>query len=209
MEHELTSNRIGLIATDLTFERSPDVDEGEETALHLDTEQLGLWVFLATVTMLFAGFTSAILVRRTSSDWQPIPLPGLLWLNTALLLLSSVTMERVRALARNERWASLKGWLIVTTLLGVLFVAGQVEAWRQLASEGVYLPGNPHSSFFYILTGAHAAHLLGGVFALVYLLTRTLGSGRTPTRARVNLCATYWHFVDGLWVFLFVMLFVL
>ncbi len=182
----------------------------EGTALPLSTGQLGLWAFLATVTMLFAGFTSAILVRRAASDWQPIPLPGLLWLNTALLFSSSLTMERVRALAREERWKGLRMWLLVTALLGVLFLVGQVGAWRQLVARGVYLPSNPHSSFFYILTGVHGAHLLGGIFALVYLLVRVLPGRLIATRrTSLNLCATYWHFVDGLWIYLFVVLFVL
>ncbi len=181
----------------------------EGAALPLGTGQLGLWAFLATVTMLFAGFTSAILVRRAASDWQPIPLPGLLWLNTALLFSSSLTMERVRGLARQERWKALRMWLLVTAVLGVLFLVGQVGAWRQLVARGVYLASNPHSSFFYILTGVHGAHLLGGILALVYLLVRVLpGSLFLMRRTTLSLCATYWHFVDGLWIYLFIVLFV-
>lgn len=180
------------------------------TALPWNTGKLGLLVFLATVAMLFAGFTSAILVRRAASDWQPIPLPKLLWLNTALLFSSSLTMERVRALARQERWKALRMWLVFTAVLGLLFLVGQVGAWRQLVAQGVYLPTNPHSSFFYILTGAHGMHLLGGIFALVYLLVRVPPGGLVlMRRTTLNLCATYWHFVDGLWIYLFVVLFVL
>jgi cytochrome c oxidase subunit 3 len=110
----------------------------------------------------------------------------------------------------------------ITALFGILFLIGQLGAWRQLAANGVYLPSNPHSSFFYILTGAHVAHLLGGLLALAYLLIRTLPGSSAPSPPRaidhderlapimtLNLCATYWHFVDGLWVYLFVVLFVL
>ncbi len=181
-----------------------------EGALALPTAQLGLWGFLATVTMLFAGFTSAYLVRQTSgSDWQPIPLLPTLWLNTALIILSSVTMEVGRAQHRR-REDPLKGWIFATTLLGVAFLAGQLFVWRQLAARGVYLPSNPHSSFFYILTGVHGLHLLGGLGVLVYLLAEAWQDGSRPAlHSRLKLCATYWHFVGGLWLYLFVVLFVL
>lgn len=179
-----------------------------ERPLALDPAQFGLWVFLATVTMLFAGFTSAILVRRTAPDWQPIPIPGLLWLNTAVLLSSTLTMERLRRLARQGRSDGIRTWLIATTLLGLLFLVGQVGAWRQLVARGLYLSSNPHSSFFYILTGAHGVHLLGGLVALACLLVRFLPDAPTSAPGTgVSLCATYWHFLDGLWVYLFVVLF--
>lgn len=183
-----------------TFEGSP---------LSLNTPQLGLLSFLATVTMLFAGFTSAYLVRQsTGSDWQPIPLPPILWLNTGLLLLSSVTLELGRATGRR-RGNTLKGWLSITTGLGAAFLVGQLFAWRHLAAQGVYLPSNPHSSFFYILTGAHGLHLLRGIGALVYVLVGSLQPAPTPAlNDRLKLCATYWHFVGGIWLYLFVVLFV-
>lgn len=182
----------------------------QETSLNLSSAQLGLWAFISTATMLFAGFTSAIFVRRASADWQPIPVPSLLWLTTAIILASSITIERARALSKAGRRESLRRWLSATAGLGFLFVVGQLGAWRQLVSLGVYLPSNPHSSFFYMLTGAHAVHLLGGVMALIYLLVRSLnGKFTAPGRKDVALCATYWHFVGGLWVYLFIILFVL
>ncbi len=156
---------------------------------------LGLWFFLATVTMLFAGFTSAMLVRRTAADWQPLPVPPLLWINTGVLAVSSLTMERARRQARAR-----SGSVAATALLGLLFLVGQVAAWRQLVAQGLFLSSNPHSSFFYILTGAHGVHLLGGLFALGYLLARRRG---------LNLCATYWHFLGALWIYLFAALFVM
>lgn len=210
-----------------------------EGALPVNTAQLGLWIFLATVTMLFAGFTSAYLVRQAGSDWQPLPLPPILWFNTALLLLSSITLEVGRAQQRTKNPkppirnpkqihdsnvpsvsdfeirtlnfpGRVKGWLLATTSLGVAFLLGQLWAWRQLADQGIYLPSNPHSSFFYILTGVHGLHLLGGLGALVYLLTKAWGKLLLPAHENhLNLCATYWHFVGGLWLYLFLVLFVL
>ena len=168
----------------------------------VDAHRLGLWFFLATVVMLFAGFTSAILVRRTSADWQAIPLLPLLRWNTLVLLASSVTLERVRTLVRRDRRRQVRTWLAVTALLGVLFLAGQMGAWEQYRALGLFLSSNPHSSFFYILSGVHGAHLAGGLLGLGYLLARP---GRVGA---VNLCATYWHFLGGLWLYLLVMLFV-
>ena len=201
-----------------------------EGALGLDSAQLGLWVFLATVAMLFAGFTSAYLVRKAGTDWQPLALPEILWLNTALILLSSLTLELGRSRRLKTYWRvgvrgygrlaarphrdtltrRLKGWLLTTGLLGVLFLAGQVLAWRELSAQGVYLPSNPHSSFFYILTGVHGVHLLGGVCALAYVLISVSRTGHVSGGAnRLKLCATYWHFVGGLWLYLFLVLLVL
>ena len=106
---------------------------------------------------------------------------------------------------------ALKRWVCVTTLLGLSFVLGQLSVWRKLVADGVYLQSNPHSSFLYILTGLHGVHLLGGVLALAYLFFRTLRAGRAAGALDLadlaGMCATYWHFLSGLWVFLFIVLF--
>jgi cytochrome c oxidase subunit 3 len=175
--------------------------------LAFDTARLGLWLLLATITMLFAAFTSAYIVRRAASDWAPIRVPPLLWLNTVILVSSSLTMELAR---RSRRLQAFRRWLGMTFLLGLAFLGGQVLAWRELAAQGVYLSSNPHSSFFYVLTGAHAVHVLGGIGALVYLAGRLWRENDpTPTATAPRLTATYWHFVDGLWAYLFVVLFVI
>ena len=179
-----------------------DSEQSGERPLAIDASRVGLWFFLATVVMLFAGFTSAILVRRTSPDWQEIPLLPLLRWNTLVLLASSLTLEHARTLARRAQRKETRTWLAVTTFLGILFLTGQIGAWRQFQALGLFLAGNPHSSFFYILSGVHGAHLVGGLFGLAYLLVRP---GRV---AALNLWATYWHFLGGLWLYLFVMLFV-
>ncbi|MFQ5776904.1 MAG: heme-copper oxidase subunit III [Terriglobia bacterium] len=174
-----------------------------EAVLPLHTSQLGLWALLATLTMLFAGFTSAYLVRRAGSDWQAISMPPILWFNTVVLLASSLAMEAAR-----RRIGPLKRWLFAATALGFTFLAGQLFAWQQLAAQGVYLPTSPHSSFFYMLTAVHGLHLVGGLAALLYAFLRVGRPRRTPAEfAPLNLCATYWHFVDGVWVYLFVLLF--
>src|SRR6202035_749080 len=127
----------------------------------------GIWVGIFAIIMSFAALTSALLVRQGSGEWSHIVIPSILYANTAILLLSSFTMEMSRrALARS---AGVSGWIGITLLLGLSFVAGQYLAWRHLAAQGLYLATNPNSSFLYVFTGMHALHLLGGIAVLVYL----------------------------------------
>jgi cytochrome c oxidase subunit 3 len=176
--------------------------------LGADPTRFGLWLFLGTVTMLFVGFTSAYLVRRASADWRPLAVPALLYGNTAAILASSLTLEVARR--RLRKWAAAEAapWVAATGVLGLLFAAGQVMAWRALAARGYYLDTNPHNSFFYILTGTHLVHLAGGLawFAVVFSRVRRLAY--VPGEDGLGLFATYWHFLAGLWVYLLLLLFV-
>lgn len=183
----------------------------------LNTAQLGLWAFLGTLTMLFAGFTSAYLVRRAGSDWQVISFPGILWLNTLLLAASSFTLELARASLKRGRKGLLRRWLSTTILLGLGFLLGQFFVWRELVTQGVYLSSSPHSSFFYMLTAVHAVHLAGGLAALFYARVcarayafNGASGGQTVffETGRFGICAGYWHFVGGVWVYLFLLMFV-
>jgi len=188
-----------------------------ESALPGHSGQIGLWALLGTITMLFAGFSSAYVLRRTAADWQPIPTPPILWLNTAVLILSSAALEFARRNLKRTDERGFKRGLLAAGILGVAFLGGQLSAWRYLADQGIFLPTNPHSSFFYLLTSVHGLHLLGGLIALGYLMTRAWqGHDRRHPRAdaqalseMVGLVSTYWHFVDGLWVYLFMLLFVI
>ena len=172
-----------------------------------DAPRLGLWLFLATVTMLFVGFTSAYIARRGSGDWRDLALPGVLWANTAALLASSATLEMARR--RLRRWEpGMVSWLAATGALGLVFVAGQVMAWRTLAARGFLLASNPHNSFFYILTGVHIVHLLGAFVWFAVVLFKAARLQYTPGQDGLGLFATFWHFLGALWVYLFLLLFV-
>ena len=152
--------------------------------------ELLLLAIVATVVMLIAGFTSAYVIRRTGSDWQRVPLPAIVWANTVVLLASSATIE----LARRS---GSRRWFATTLVLGFVFLAGQLYAWHVLVTQGIYMSTNPHSSFIFMLTAVHGVHLLGGIIALVYA---------TVQQRNIGLCASYWHFVDGVWLYLLVML---
>lgn len=182
--------------------------DGGDRGQPFDTAQIGLWVLLGSLTMLFASFTSAYLVRRTGSDWAPLAIPPILWVSTAVLLASSVTMEAARRSFRRLQPLAFRKWALATFLLGSLFLLGQLLAWRQLAEQGIYLHSHPHSSFFYVLTGVHAVHIVAGVVAVLYVLAQSWRYRLTPgASVAPGLCATYWHFVDGVWLYLFGVLF--
>jgi cytochrome c oxidase subunit III len=169
--------------------------------------QIGLWVLLTGVIMLFAGLSSAYIVLRGVPAWQNIALPSLLWPNTAILLLSSITVHLARRSVIRNRIDRLKLWLGISAALGLTFLAGQIAAWRQLVHAGVFLPSTLQSSFFYVLTGIHGLHLLGGVLALTYVFVKAMQHRLTVFNWEpLKLCATYWHFMDALWLYLFLLL---
>jgi cytochrome c oxidase subunit 3 len=189
-------------------ERGGDGGSGESgSSFPLTKGQIGTWVLLTAVIMLFAGLTSAYIVLRGVPSWQNIELPYLLWPNTAILLLSSLAVEISKRAIRRNDVESMRRWLIVGGVLGFGFLAGQLAAWRQLVNAGVYLPSTQQSSFFYILTGLHGLHLLGGIVALGIVLGMALKNHLSAFRYEpLSLAATYWHVMDALWIYLFLLL---
>jgi cytochrome c oxidase subunit 3 len=167
-----------------------------------------MWFALAGIVMLFAGFTSAMVVRRGMAfDWVSIAIPHLLWVNTGVLLASSLTLELSRRALSRSAVISFIRWLAATVALGVFFLAGQLVVWRELAARGVYLATNPSSSFFYVLTAAHGVHLLGGVLALGYVVIHAGRMARGRERhTPLDVTAIYWHFMDVLWLYIFFLL---
>jgi cytochrome c oxidase subunit 3 len=170
-----------------------------------------IYVVLFAITMMFAAFSSALIVRKGSSlDWQTFTLPSILYFNTLILLASSVTLEvsrrRVAAFmgGLKSQVESPARWLYITLFLGLLFVAGQYAAWSQLRTEGLYLATNPSSSFFYVLTATHALHVLGGLGGLVYVIRKL--SKSALRRSQLDATARYWHFMDILWLYLLCLL---
>ena len=174
-----------------------------------DPAQFGIWVLLGTIAMLFIGFTSALVFRRAAADWVPMRVPVLLWANTAVLALSSVALELARRRLRGVKYDGVLRWVSVTGVLGALFVAGQVQAWRQLAAQGVFLSTDPHSAFFYMLTGVHVVHVVAALIWFLVVLARVRRRAYAPGTDGLGLFATFWHFLGGLWAYLLVVLFVL
>jgi cytochrome c oxidase subunit 3 len=175
--------------------------------------RIGVWVAIGSIVMLFTALTSAYIVRSASgNDWRPIAMPKVLWLSTLVILVSSVTMEISRRSLKRQSDRDYGRWLVITVTLGVGFLASQLTAWRQLVRQGVYMASNPYNSFFYLFTAAHGLHLLGGIMALTYLLLRTRQKrdtvdGELRRVGAADAATIYWHFMDGLWVALFFLLF--
>jgi cytochrome c oxidase subunit 3 len=159
--------------------------------------------------MFFAALTSAFFVRRgMSNDWVDTPLPPILWINTAVLVGSSIALELARRALRSSQRAAFNRYWTAATILGALFLGGQYIAWRQLNDAGIYLASNPSSSFFFLLTCVHAVHLLGGISALGYIDVQALLLRLGPSkRTAVDVSAYFWHFLDAIWIYLMALFF--
>ena len=175
-----------------------------------EAPQTGVWIGLAAITMTFAAFTSAMIVRQGSAnDWRHFSFPPVLYFNTLVLLASSVTLRlsRRRFAAASDQQQNAKSalpTLYLTLALGCLFVAGQYTAWLQLRSQGLYLATSPSSSFFYVFTVLHALHILGGLAGLLLVITRL--RRMTLRRSTLDAASQYWHFMGALWVYLLILL---
>ena len=163
---------------------------------------------IVSILMFFMALASAFIVLRRSSDlWVTVHLPRILWVNTCVLLASSFTLESARQRLFLADASGFRKFWLATTALGFLFVAGQLIAWRQLVAQGVYIASNQASSFFYIFTGAHAVHLLGGVGALLFVSFGKFQKTKISLPAAAEISSYYWHFMDGLWIFLLALLY--
>lgn len=179
-------------------------------ASHLPNEKIGLGVFLAVVTSLFALFFSAYSLRSSLGDWRPLPVPNLLWLNTGVLVFSSIALQYARVSARRGHLDDVRTGLMAGGVSALAFIAGQLLAWQQLAAAGYFLATNPANTFFYLLTAVHGLHLIGGLVALGRAGLRAGRPGIALERVRlsVDLCAIYWHFLLLVWLLMYSLLLV-
>jgi len=188
-------------------DRGPDNGGGPESvrwSTPLSAYRAGMLFAMTSMVSLFVTLTVALQARWAHpKDWVSIRLPRVLYLNTLVLLISSLTIEVARHSARAEARRRRTIYLCATLLLGLTFVGGQFVGWKDLVSSGVYLASNPGSLFLYVITGAHGLHLFGGMIALVWVIFRA-GSLERSRKAEtaVDVVALYWHFMDGLWVYL-------
>lgn len=168
--------------------------------------RIAIWLVLAGVTMLFAALASAYVVNRAHS--MPLIMPKVLWLSTAVILASSATFEMARRMLKRRIENKFKLWIGVTTALGFGFLALQLMAWSELNASGFYINKNLHSAYSYLFTGLHGVHLICGLAALAFVTLRNPAKWTTVRRrVAIDVSALYWHFLAGLWIVLFVMLF--
>jgi cytochrome c oxidase subunit III len=204
-----------------------------ETQKEQSAKRSLLWFGIISIVMLFAGLTSAYLVRQGEGKWLQFAMPDLFMVSTLVILASSVTMQRAVVSAKKNNQAAMKIALLLTLVLGFGFVLFQYLAWKELVSQGIYFVGaikdvtapstyvaagnetvedaanigNVAASFLYAITGLHVAHLVGGILVLFFVSIKAmLGKYTASNYNGVRLCAIYWHFLDGLWIYLFLFL---
>ena len=184
------------------WENPGQVEEQDGEMLALPDKKVALWIFIAVMASVFGLFTVAYNMRiELATDWVSIPKPGILWLNTALLILASIAFERAKYAAHHKRPAAIRYALLTGGLLTLGFLYGQTLAWQELQASGYFLNGNASNSFFYLLTGLHGLHLVAGLWVWARTTLR-VWRGFEVTLS-VELCTTYWHALLLIWVVLF------
>ncbi|TSA14071.1 MAG: cytochrome-c oxidase [Betaproteobacteria bacterium] len=188
-------------------ERRPGSELQGDVAFSLPSVKVGLWVFLAVATSLFALLISAYYMRMAGADWTTLAVPQGLWLNTGALILSSVAMQWTRVSARRGQINGVRSGLIAAGVFTFCFLAGQLWVWQQLSASGYFAAANPANAFFYLLTALHGLHILGGLWVWVRTTAKVArGAEVGAVRLSVELCTTYWHYLLLVWLVLFTLL---
>ena len=189
------------------MEENLEYIEGAEQPISMHPKKFALWLFIVSVVMVFAGLTSAYIVRQAEGNWLEFNLPSIFYYSTGIIILSSVTMHWAYTSAKADNIDMLKVAIGLTTLLGLVFLVTQWYSWVALVDRDVYFVGNPSGSFLYVFTGLHALHLISGVIFLIIVLISSLRFKiHSQNMAQMEMCTTYWHFLGGLWLYLFMFL---
>ncbi len=169
-----------------------------------------LWLGIGSIVILFAALTSAYIVREAEGNWTKFEMPAMFWISTSVIIFSSVFMNWALASAKKNNFSSIRTALIITLMLGLAFVVTQFLGWKALVHQNIFFAGsksNPAGSFFYVITGLHVVHLLAGLLYLLAMLIKAFKNKfNSSNLLGLELCATYWHFLGGLWVYLFLFL---
>lgn len=179
----------------------------DHRAMGMNPSKFIVWLFIVSISMLFAALTSAYIVKQSGGEWLNFNLPGMFWITSVIIIVSSITMQLALSSAKADRFNRLRMYLIITTILGVTFLIGQYQSWEQLVGMDVYFVGNPAGSFLYVLTGLHAVHIISGLIFLLIVIGSTFKLKiHSRSLIRIEMCTTYWHFLGGLWLYLFLFL---
>lgn len=167
----------------------------------------GLWIFMVTVVMIFISLSSAYIVKKADGDWLLIQFPQMFKITSVLIILSSVSMHFAYIASKRNNLLNIRLGLGITGLLAIAFTVGQYLSWGELVDQGVFFVGNPAGSFIYVFTGLHVAHLFGGLIFLIIVLGRAFTyQVHSKNLLSIQLCASYWHFLGGLWLYLYLFL---
>ncbi len=193
---------------------NPDLKAGIDDEMRQSRRKVSknlLWLGIVSIIMLFAGFTSAYVVSHAKGDWIKFVIPSAFFISTALILLSSVTMNWALSAVKKGNNSPFKTSILMTLLLGLGFMLSQYLGWKSLVAQNVFFTGsasNASGSFFYLITFMHLLHLVGGLIALMVVYFKALAEKYKPSDfLGVQLCSIYWHFLDVLWIYLFLFLY--
>jgi cytochrome c oxidase subunit III len=185
-------------------------DNGSKPKFSSAKYRITMWVLLAAIVMMFAALSSAYIISSADQGRQRVAMPSMFFLSTGIILLSSLTFRTAKRSLHAGLNRSYIRWLGITLLLGIGFLSAQVLGWRQLAKQGVYFSGHPHSTFFYFFTAVHGVHLVGGIALLIYLLTTVKRQQLFQTSEKdvtwASVVGRYWHAMDAVWIWLFILL---
>jgi cytochrome c oxidase subunit 3 len=181
--------------------------EEAKKPLSMNPKKFALWLFMVSVVMIFAALTSAYIVRQAEGNWLIFELPQLFWITTGIILVSSISMHTAYLAAKRDNLEMVKVATVITTIFGLAFLVGQYLAWGALVEANVYFVGNPAGSFVYVLSGLHGLHIIGGIVFLLILVRATFAyKVHSKNLSLIEMCTTYWHFLGGLWLYLFIFL---
>ncbi|MEQ9304756.1 MAG: cytochrome c oxidase subunit 3 [Marinoscillum sp.] len=170
-------------------------------------KKFAMWLFIISVLMIFASLTSAYVVKRAEGNWLIVDFPSLFNVTSVIIVISSVSMHLSYLWAKKNNLLGIRVGLVVTMIFALAFVIGQYMSWSQLVEQDVYFVGNAAGSFIYIFTGLHALHLIGGVIFLAIVLVNAFKYRvHSKSMVQIEMCATYWHFLGGLWLYLYLFL---
>ena len=179
--------------------------EEPKKPMAMHPKKFAMWLFMASVMMLFASLTSAYIVRQAEGNWLYFELPLLFYYTTAIIAISSVTMQWAYFAAKKDNAGVVKIMVLITSVLGVLFLIGQVMGWGEMARQGVHFVGNPSGSFVIALSFVHGLHIISAVaFLLIVLNSAFRLRIHSKNMAQMEMCTTYWHFLGVLWIYLFI-----
>lgn len=180
---------------------------GPKKQLSINPKKFILWLIMVSIVMVFAALTSGFIVRQSEGNWLDYELPSQLLISTLILVLSSVSVQWAVNAAKKNSLTNARLGLIITLILGTIFLITQVWVWSILVQKQVYFVGNPGGSFLYVLMGVHGFHLVSGLIYLLIMLVKAYRTKKgSKIQSQLSMSATYWHFLDGLWIYLYVFL---
>ena len=189
------------------MERVADIPMGTAMVKSMHPKKFAMWLFIVSVMMTFISLSSAYIVKKAEGDWLIVDFPNLFVFTSVIIVISSITMQLAYIAAKRNNLVSLRINLTLTGVLAIAFVIGQYMSWQELISQDVFFVGNVAGSFIYVFTGLHGLHLIGGIIFLGIVLTNAFKyKVHSKSMAQIEICATYWHFLGGLWLYLYLFL---